>query len=145
MLPFAAASLLAVSAAHAAAPPRDLGLVVEPVSDNAAACGVSTAQVRDIAAAVLTERGWKLQDGAPDYLYVNVSIIHQATSSSCVFNIADAIGRRLLTGYGGHVVAFTARTGELGIAPVATAKRTITDKLHGLLQQLIATAEQDNL
>lgn len=132
-------------ASDATALPKTVGLVIEPLSDDAKECNVGTTQVRDTAASVLADSGWTLKEGALDYLYVNVSVIYQQKSASCVFNIAVAIGRRLLTGYGGHVLAFTARTGTLGVTPVATANRTVIDKLRALTKQLLAKAEEGNL
>jgi hypothetical protein len=141
----ATTGLAYADAPQAVAMSRTVGLVIEPLGDDAKECKVETAQVRDTAATVLADSGWTLKEGAPDYLYVNVSVIYQQKSASCVFNIALAIGRRLLTGYGGHVLAFTARTGALGVTPVASANRTVIDKLHALTKRLLASAEEGNL
>ncbi len=124
---------------------KRVGLVVEGVAAAAQSCGVSTEEVRSAAESVLSEAGWTLKEGVSDFVYVNVDIAYGPTHSTCAFNISAALARRIVTGYGGHTLAFTEHNGARGRTPSTSAAQSILDSQQGVIRDLIAKAEVDQL
>lgn len=135
----------AAHAAQAAEPGKNVGLVIEDVDAAAHACGVSTAQVREAAAAVIAAAGWSVREGASDYLYVNVNVIYGPKHATCAFNISAGIARSMLTGYGRHVLGFTRRGGSDGKISSNEAARSILDRQQDVLKQLLAQDDAERI
>ena len=109
-----AALLLSASAALSAPISTRVGLIVENTDGSADGCRIATASVRETATRGLRDAGWSIDEQPTDFLYVNVNVVPQQKTSSCAFNISIAVARRLLTGYGGHVLGVTASKSALG-------------------------------